>query len=143
MDYKIMDIAWYTLAGGFILALLILITIKNLLDMSKVKEAIQALRNEVNELKTVQGAAKALIQGLKTRVDEAVAALKDKGISDEDLAELNALSAELDSNTGELAEAVAANTEVPATELTPAPVVGETDEATEQDREDDAVEGTK
>lgn len=64
--------------------------------------ALDDLRTEVEENKTVMASAVALLQGLKAKLDEAIAS--------GDPAELKRLSDELDTNTTALAGAVSANT---------------------------------
>lgn len=68
----------------------------------RIMSALTDLQTEVAENKEVMGSAVILLQGLKTRLDEAIAS--------GDPAALAALSAELDSNTNALAAAVQANT---------------------------------
>lgn len=64
--------------------------------------AIDNMTAEVREARTVQDAAIALLQGLKSKLDEAIAS--------GDMGRLQALSDELSANTDALAAAVAANT---------------------------------
>jgi len=80
------------------LALLILINMRT----RRMAGELDALRTEVAETRTVIDSAIALITGLKTKLDEAIAA--------GDPAALTALSAELDAKQAELAAAIAANT---------------------------------
>lgn len=63
---------------------------------------LAVLTQEVAEIKTVAASAVALLNGLKAKLDEAIAS--------GDPAALTALSAELDSAGNDLAAAVAANT---------------------------------
>lgn len=65
------------------------------------------LTNEVAQTKDVQGSAVTLLNGLKARLDKAIADLAAQGVSNETL---NALSSDLDTSTNDLAAAVAANT---------------------------------
>lgn len=64
--------------------------------------ALDTLKTEVAETTTVMASAVALLQGLKAKLDEAIAS--------GDPAALAALSAELDTNTNALAAAITANT---------------------------------
>ena len=68
---------------------------------------IDLLVTEVSETKTVQDSAIALLNGLKSRLDAAIAELAANGI---DNATLNQLSTDLDTSTNALAAAVSANT---------------------------------
>lgn len=70
-------------------------------------ENLDQLVNEVTETKTVQESAVALLNGLKSRLDAAIAELAQLGI---DNATLNSLSSDLDTSTNALAAAVEANT---------------------------------
>ena len=72
------------------------------LKLEKIMSALTDLQTEVAENKTVMGSAVALLEGLKAKLDEAIAS--------GDPAALQALSAELDANTNALANAVSANT---------------------------------
>ena len=63
--------------------------------------SLAELRAEVEETKTVQASAVVLLQGLKAKLDEAIA--------NGNMAEVEALTAELDATTNALASAVAAN----------------------------------
>jgi hypothetical protein len=65
-------------------------------------EQLDTLRREVSENSEVIGSAITLIQGIKARLDEAVAS--------QDPAALQALADDLDAQTGTLAQAVADNT---------------------------------
>lgn len=80
--------------------------------------SFENLTREVSEAKTVMASAKTLIEGLKAKLDTAIANLPDQTKLDE-------LSAELDAGANELAAAVAANTpaEEPAPEPEPTPEV--------------------
>lgn len=69
--------------------------------------SIDVLVTEVSETKTVHESAIALLSGLKTRLDAAIAELAALGI---DNATLNQLSTDLDTSTNALADAVTANT---------------------------------
>lgn len=66
--------------------------------------ALDDLRREVEEMKTVGASAVALIQGLKAKLDEAVAS--------GDMAEVEKLSKEMSDSTDGLAASVSANTPV-------------------------------
>jgi hypothetical protein len=72
----------------------------------KIMPALDTLTTEVSEATTVMQSAATLLTGLKTQLDEAIAKLEqgDNGEA------LNALSAQLDTESNSLAEAVAANT---------------------------------
>jgi hypothetical protein len=65
------------------------------------------LQNEVAETTTVQQSAVVLLQGLKSRLDAAIAELAQAGVTNE---ALNQLSSDLNNSTDSLAAAVAANT---------------------------------
>lgn len=65
------------------------------------------LTNEVAQTKDVQKSAVTLLNGLKTRLDKAIADLAAQGVSNDTL---NSLSSDLDVSTNDLAAAVAANT---------------------------------
>ena len=67
---------------------------------------LDSLVAEVTETKSIMASAKTLIEGLKTRLDEAIAS--------GDPAMLQALSNDLNSGSEDLAAAIAANT--PATD---------------------------
>lgn len=64
--------------------------------------ALDTLKTEVSETKTVMASAVTLLQGLKAKLDEAIASGNP--------AELQALSDELDTNTNALAAAITTNT---------------------------------
>ena len=70
-------------------------------------ENLDNLVNEVAETTTVQASAVALLNGLKTQLDAAIAELAVQGVTNE---ALNNLSSSLDASTNGLAAAVAANT---------------------------------
>jgi len=72
-----------------------------------IMSALDDLRTEVAETKTVAASAVVLLQGLKVALDEAIAT--------GDPAALTALSAELDESTKALSDAVTANTPAPKT----------------------------
>ena len=69
--------------------------------------ALDDLRTEVAESRTVTASAVVLLQGLKQALDEAIAT--------GDPAALTALAADLDASTKSLADAVTANTNIPPT----------------------------
>lgn len=68
----------------------------------KIMAAIDDLTREVTESRTAVDSAVSLIEGLKARLDEAIAS--------GDMAQVQTLSDELSNNTDRLAAAVAANT---------------------------------
>ena len=70
-------------------------------------ENLDNLVNEVSQTTTVQQSAVTLLNGLKSRLDAAIAELAALGI---DNATLNALSTDLDTSTNALADAITANT---------------------------------
>lgn len=70
-------------------------------------ENVDKLVAEVSETKTVHDSAVTLLNGLKARLDQAIAELAAQSI---DNATLNSLSADLDTSTNALADAVVANT---------------------------------
>jgi uncharacterized protein with von Willebrand factor type A (vWA) domain len=70
--------------------------------MKVMSETLDRLTNEVAENREVIGSAITLIQGIKVRLDEAIAS--------QDPAALEALASDLDSQTATLAQAVADNT---------------------------------
>jgi hypothetical protein len=80
------------------------------MEFAKMSAKIDELRTIVQEARTVQASAVLLIQGLKTKLDEAVAA--------GDLEQVASIAADLHTSTAELANAVSANT---AAEQEPAP----------------------
>lgn len=85
--------------------------------------ALDTLTTEVSEATTVMASAAALINGLKTKLDEAIAKLNegDNG------AALEALSTQLDTSANSLAAAITANTpagEVEVPPPAPAPAEG-------------------
>jgi hypothetical protein len=69
-------------------------------NQKQMGQELVKLTQEVTETKTVMASAKALIDGFKARLDEAIG----------DKAKLVELSNELDTSSNELAAAVAANT---------------------------------
>jgi hypothetical protein len=77
--------------------------------------ALDTLKTEVTEATTVMQSAATLIQGLKSKLDEAIEKLNqgDNG------AALEELSASLDTSSNDLAAAISANT--PAEPPAPAP----------------------
>lgn len=83
-----------------------------------IMSALDNLRREVEEARTASQSAVTLIQGLKARLDDAVAT--------GDMAEVQALADQLDADSRALADAVTANTpaEQEPTEPTPAPIEG-------------------
>ena len=68
----------------------------------KMSAQLDELTTRVKELETVEASAIALLQGLKAKLDEAIAG--------GDLAAIQALSDEIGADTQALADAVAANT---------------------------------
>lgn len=90
---------------GYLLVTLVLLAAQYL-HQRTIMAAIDTLTTEVTEATSVMTSAATLIQGLKTRLDEAIAALEqgDNGEA------LNALSAQLDTSANDLAAAVSANT---------------------------------
>lgn len=72
--------------------------------LNKMAQELETLTQEVSETNTVMGSAITLLQGLKTRLDEAIASGNP--------AALQALSDSLDTNTNALAEAIQTNTPV-------------------------------
>jgi dynactin complex subunit len=79
--------------------------------LKKMSEQLDRLTNEVSENREVIGSAIVLIQGIKTRLDEAIAS--------QDPAALEALAADLDTQTASLAQAVADNTVASVPDETP------------------------
>lgn len=75
---------------------------------------LDELKAEVAETKTVQESAIALLQGLKAKLDEALAGGNVE-------AEVKALRDELDASNAALADAVAANTPSEGSEPDPTP----------------------
>ena len=65
--------------------------------------SLENVTREVAEIKTVAESAKALIVGLKSKLDEAIAQLPDQSA-------LDALAADLDATANDLSAAVTANT---------------------------------
>ena len=75
--------------------------------------ALDDLKTEVEQVKTVEQSAVTLLQGLKAQLDAAIAS--------GDPAALEALSADLKNSADALAAAVVANTPIPAPEPPPSP----------------------
>lgn len=70
--------------------------------ITKMSQALDDLKTEVAALTSVDASAIALLQGLKTALDQAVA--------NSDMAAVASITAELHARTGELAKAVTDNT---------------------------------
>lgn len=85
--------------------------------MSELSDKIAALQASVNAETDVITSAEALLAGLKTSLDDALAKLAAAGVQPADLQALTDLSASIDAKKTELAAAVAANT--PAAPPTP------------------------
>jgi hypothetical protein len=76
-------------------------------EMAKIMAALDNLKKEVQETRDLTRSAITLLNGLKTKLDEAIAS--------NDMGAVQALADELDTNQTELADAISANT--PAEQL--------------------------
>lgn len=86
-------------------------------------ETIQNLAAKITRAKTVHASAIALMGGIKTRLDAAIAELAKQNVDNE---ALNSLSADLGGSTEELATAVVANTDAEDEEPTEDPAPDDT-----------------
>ena len=82
-------------------------------ESENIMAAIDALRQEVQETRDVTQAAVTLLQGLKQRLDEAIAS--------GNMGDVQALADDLDASNRALADAIAANTPADPNGGTPTP----------------------
>jgi hypothetical protein len=78
--------------------------------MATASEQIAALTAQVNRATTVEKSAQSLIEGIQSRIDNAVAAAIANGATAEQLQPVSDLGTALDSESDALAAAVTANT---------------------------------
>lgn len=78
--------------------------------MATASEQITALTAQVTKAKTVESSAQALIEGIKARIDAAVAAALAAGATAEQLQPLSDLGTALDAESDNLQTAITANT---------------------------------